>query len=120
VRDEPQPSSGATYARKVDKEEALLDWTRPAIELERAIRAYRPAPGAATRLGGETLKLWRAQLRDERGAPGEVLRAGETGLVIACGEQALQIEELQRQGGRKIGAADFLRGYAVAVGARLG
>jgi methionyl-tRNA formyltransferase len=117
---QPQPSSGATYARKIEKPEATLDWSRPAAELERAVRAFRPSPGAATLLASEPLKLWRARVRDERGNAGELLRAGDEGLVIACGEQALEVTELQRQGGRRLAAGEFLRGRAVAPGSRFG
>lgn len=115
-----QPEQGVTYARKIDKHEAMLDWTRPAAQLERAVRAFRPVPGAATRLAGENLKVWRARVFAARGAAGETLAAGDDGIVVACGEQALQITELQRQGGRRLPAGEFLRGRAIAPGARFG
>ena len=115
-----QPEEGVTYARKIDKNEATLDWTRPAAELERAVRAFRPVPGAATRLAGENIKVWRARVLAARGAAGEALAAGDDGIVVACGEQALQITELQRQGGRRLPAGEFLRGRPIAPGARFG
>jgi len=115
----PQPTAGVTYAAKIDKRETTLDWARPAIELERAIRAFRPAPGASTVLNGEVIKVWAARRAADRGAPGEILRAGPE-LVVACGEGALQILELQRAGGKRLDATQFLRGRAVAAGARFG
>jgi methionyl-tRNA formyltransferase len=116
ARPTPQPQAGVTYARKIDKRETELDWTRPAAELERAVRAFRPSPGAATRLAGEPIKVWRARVVDERLVPGAVA----ADLVVGCGEGALQVLELQRAGGKRLAAADFLRGHPVAPGARLG
>ena len=115
----PQSESGVSYAAKINKDELSLDWARPAVELERKVRAFRPAPGAMTRLGDEALKIWRARVADQSGDPGTVLDAGDA-LLVACGEQALAIEELQRTGGKRLTAADFLRGQRVAPGARLG
>ena len=114
----PQPAEGATYARKLGKGEARLDWRRPAVELERAVRAFRPAPGAFSALDGEALKIWRAAIAQGTGAPGTVLAAGSE-LVVACGEGALQLVEVQRAGGRRVGAEEFLRGRPLAVGAVL-
>ncbi len=102
-----------TYARKIAKQESVLDWTRPAAELERAVRAFRPLPGASTRLHGQTIKIWRARVVDARLAPGEI--AG--GLVAGCGAGALEILELQRAGGKKLSAEEFLRGHPLAPGA---
>jgi methionyl-tRNA formyltransferase len=112
----PQPRTGVTYARKIAKHETELDWKRPAAELERAVRAFRPVPGAWTALSGEPLKIWRARVVDERLAPGELSEK----LAVGCGEGALQILELQRAGGKRLTAADFLRGHTLARGARLG
>ena len=114
-----QPKLGITYAGKIDKRETRLDWTRPAAELERAVRAFRPAPGAATRLGGLELKIWQARL-----APGgtltAALRPGELtdSLVVGCGQGALEILELQRAGGRRLSAPEFLRGHPLSGDAR--
>jgi len=94
-----------------------LDWSRPAFDLERAVRAFRPAPGAFALLDGEPVKVWRASVVDARGAPGTVLESQES-LVIACGEQALAVSELQRAGGRRLSAAEFVRGYRLARGTR--
>jgi methionyl-tRNA formyltransferase len=109
----PQPKDGATYARKVDKREIALDWMRPATELERAVRAFHPA---AAMLGGEPIRIWRSRVAQGRGAPGTVLGGGE--LVIACGDQALAVQELQRAGGRRLSAAEFLRGHRLRPGDR--
>jgi methionyl-tRNA formyltransferase len=108
-----------TYAQKIEKTDTLLDWSRPAAQLERAVRAFRPAPGAAAALDGEMLKIWRARVVSEEGAPGTVLRVGE-GLVVACGDDALEIAELQRPGARRMPAASFLRGRPMSVGSRFG
>ena len=116
ARPAAQPQTGITYARKIDKRETELDWTRPAVELERAVRAFRPAPGAATRLEGEPLKIWRARIVDQRLLPGALTAE----LVVGCGSGALQILELQRAGGKRLSAADFLRGHPLRTGARLG
>jgi len=116
----PQPEAGATYARKIGKQEAELDWTRPCVALERAVRALRPQPGARTQLGGVALKLWRASCAAAQGAPGTVLRSGAEGVLVACGEGALLATELQRAGGARLPAADFLRGFPIDAGARLG
>jgi methionyl-tRNA formyltransferase len=113
----PQPESGATYARKIDKAETRLDWTRPAAELERAIRAFRPSPGAVARLEGKTLKLWRAHVVEARGAPGSVLSTDD--FTVACGENALRIEELQPAGRRRMSAQEFLRGHPLSPGTPL-
>lgn len=112
---QPQPKLGVTYAAKIEKPETRLDWTRPAEELERAVRAFRPSPGASTRVGGSELKVWRAQVADQpRLAPGEVA----DGLIVGCGERALEILELQRAGGRRLSASEFLRGHPLPAGAR--
>jgi methionyl-tRNA formyltransferase len=115
----PQVKEGVTYARKIVREDAILDWTRPAHELDRVVRAMRPAPGATTTLDGEPLKVRRARVVGASGVPGTVLDAGEA-IVVACGEDALAVTELQRAGGKPLTAAEFLRGRAVARGARLG
>ncbi len=115
-----QPAAGVTYARKIEKEETRLDWSRPAIELERAVRAFRPSPGAFSLFEGEPLKIWRARLCSQPGAPGTVLGMRDDGIVVGCGRDALEVIELQRAGGRRLTAAEFLRGHAVAPGSRLG
>jgi len=115
VSPEPQDESRATYAAKIDKSDTLLDWRKSALELDRVVRAFRPAPGARTRNGAEELKVWRARPVDGSGVPGTVLRASDT-LVVACGDGALEIAELQRPGGRRVSAAEFLRGRPLVPG----
>jgi methionyl-tRNA formyltransferase len=121
---QPQPQEGATYARKIRREDARLDWSRPAVELERAVRAFRPSPGAATTLEGEAIKVWRATLvasstpgKLGRHSPGALLTA-HGALEVACGEGSLVIQELQRAGGKRLNAAEFLRGRNLPPGAR--
>ncbi len=115
-----QPETGASYARKIGKHESGLDWSKSCAELERAVRALRPAPGARAELRGETIKIWRARCDAGKGSPGEVLQSGAAGVLIACGEGALLATELQRAGGTRLAAADFLRGFPVARGESLG
>jgi methionyl-tRNA formyltransferase len=90
------------------------------VELERAVRAFRPSPGASALLEGEPLKIWRARVRDERGTPGTVLRLTGDAIVVGCGTDALEVTELQRPGARRLAAAEFLRGRPLAPGSRLG
>jgi methionyl-tRNA formyltransferase len=106
---EPQSEQGATYARKIEKAEAEADWTRPAVEVDRLIRALSPFPGAWTMAGSERLKLLRSRCVEGSGKPGEVLG----GLTIACGEGAVEITEAQREGRRPMPADEVLRGLAL-------
>ena len=115
----PQPVEGVTYAAKVTREEARIDWAQSNVAIARRVRAFDPQPGAEARLGEEVVKIWRAQPVDGGGAPGQVLRSGPEGLVIACGEGALRAEILQRAGARRMPAAEFLRGHAVEDGTLL-
>jgi methionyl-tRNA formyltransferase len=112
-----QPERGVTLAPKIEKRETRLDWTRPAAELERAVRAFRPAPGAFAMLGDEPVKIWRAELCGAAGEPGTLVHTG-SGLVVACGQGGLTVSELQRAGGRRLGVEEFLRGHPLAPGAR--
>jgi methionyl-tRNA formyltransferase len=117
----PQPADGVTYARKIDKAEARIDWNRPAKALHDTIRGLSPFPGAwcEMTIGGrvERLKLLRTSLAEGSGAPGEILDDGPT---VACGEGALRLVEVQRAGGRPMSGEAFRRGAAPAKGARLG
>lgn len=119
----PQPEAGVSYAHKISREEARLDWSRSAVELERAVRAFDPVPGAHTTLAGQALKIWRARA-DARAvetvASGTVVEGAGGDLAIVCGQGVLSIAELQRAGGRRQSAAEFLRGTPVAPGTRLG
>jgi len=91
----------------------------PLEQIERAVRAFRPAPGAQTGLRGQRCKVWHARIVPGRGEPGTVIATVDDGIRVACGEGALEITELQRAGGRRLRAAEFLRGFAVAPGERL-
>lgn len=114
---QPQGDAGATYAAKIDKAEARLDWTRPAVEVDRHIRGLSPFPGAWCDLGGERLKLLGSKLAPGQGAPGEVIAEP---LVVACGEGAVQVSRVQRAGKGAMDAASFIRGSGLGIGARLG
>ncbi|RFU12575.1 methionyl-tRNA formyltransferase [Rhodobacteraceae bacterium W635] len=113
---DPQPEDGVTYAAKIDKAEARIDWTRPAGEIDRQIRGLSPFPGAWTTHAGKRLKLLRSRVVAGDGAPGAVL----DGLTIACGRGAVQVDEVQREGRGRQDAADFLRGAGLAPGTILG
>jgi methionyl-tRNA formyltransferase len=113
-----QPAEGVTYAHKVDKAEAAIDWRESAERIERRLRAFDPFPGATSALAGDALKCWRGAvvMAARAGAPGEVLAADNAGITVACGEGALLITELQRAGGRRLPAAQFLQGQSLPVG----
>ncbi|HSF47864.1 MAG TPA: methionyl-tRNA formyltransferase [Burkholderiales bacterium] len=116
----PQPLDGVTYAEKVGKSEAAIDWRADAVEIDRLIRALNPEPGAYGILRGERLKVWRAALLDHvEGAPGEIVEAAPAGVHVACGRGGLRLEELQRPGGRPLAAEAFQRGFTFRVGERL-
>jgi methionyl-tRNA formyltransferase len=107
----PQPAgdgAGITYAAKIEKSEAALDWTQPAVVLERRIRAFDPFPGCTTEFEGVPLKVWRAAVRDGHGVPGERVDLGPQRLAFACGEGVLELLEVQRPGGRRIAARELL------------
>ena len=114
----PQRDSEATYAHKIQKQDLALRWSRPARELERMVRAFSPSPGATAILDGESLKIWRAAIARGAGEPGELLKAEGDSIVVACGEGALQLIELQRAGGKRMAAGEFLRGHRMQVGSR--
>jgi methionyl-tRNA formyltransferase len=126
----PQPEAGVTYARKVEKEEAAIDWSSAAVAIERRLRAFDPFPGTTTTLAGETVKCWRGVVdeadgtdRDDKSAaprPGTILSAGASGIRVACGRGALLLTELQRAGGRRVSAAEFLQRTPLAGGELLG
>ena len=106
---QPQASEGVTYAAKIDKSEARIDWARPAVEVDRQIRGLSPFPGAWCQINGERVKLLRSRLAAGQGRPGQVLG----GLTIACGAGAVEITLAQREGKRPMPPEDFLRGFAM-------
>ena len=107
LRGEVQDDSLATYAHKLNKDEARLDWSRPAVELERLVRAFNPWPICHSTLNGEALKIHAAQLGEGQGTPGSVLAADKSGLTVACGEGALRLTRLQLPGGKPLSFADL-------------
>jgi methionyl-tRNA formyltransferase len=113
---DPQPEDGVTYAAKIDKSEARIDWTRPAVEVDRQIRGLSPFPGAWTEIGGERVKLLASRLADGQGQPGEVLN--DT-LCVACGDGAIDLLRLQRAGKGSQDVETFLRGWPVPRGSRI-
>jgi methionyl-tRNA formyltransferase len=112
----PQPSEGVTYAKKLERDEARLDWSRPASRLARLVRAFDPWPGAFFDHQGERIKVWGAEAVGGGGAPGTVL---DGRLTVACGEGALRLTRLQRAGGKAMEAEAFLRGYPIPKGTSL-
>jgi methionyl-tRNA formyltransferase len=112
-----QDESRATYAAKITKADARIDWREASGAIDRRIRALDPTPGAETTLDRDVLKIWRAAPVPGNGSPGQVLHASGSQLVVACGQGALAIDELQRPGGRRMPVADFLRGSPMRAGA---
>jgi methionyl-tRNA formyltransferase len=117
ARETPQPEAGVTYARKIDKAEARIDWTRPAAELAAQIRGLSPFPGAWCEIAGERVKILMARAEAGSGVPGEVL---DDALLVACGRGALRLVSLQRAGKYKMDAATFTNGFPAPKGMRLG
>jgi methionyl-tRNA formyltransferase len=114
-----QNNAEATYAARIAKGESEIDWRRPAAEIERQVRAFYPAPGAHCVIDGTLIKVWRARVEPaQAGEPGSVLDADTDGIVVACGQGALRIAELQRAGGKALAAPAFLTGFPLAPGAR--
>lgn len=146
ISPQPQPTEGSTYAAKISKEDGRIDWNWPAQKIWNRLRAFTPWPGAFTFLPGESesklvwgttnsekklpigiparlplmLKIWRAEVAEQSGAVGTVLTADKTGLIVAAGQNALRILELQREGGRRMSTAEFLAGFPLGTGLRLG
>jgi len=113
-----QPEQGVTYAHKIDKAEAAIDWTLPADAIERRVRAFDPFPGATFQAGGDTVKLWRAQVErcGDAAAPGTVLAADGQQLVVACGDGALALLDVQRPGGKRGPVAQWLQAHPLQRG----
>ena len=111
-----QPEEGVTYAQKLSKEEARIDWNESAAVIERKIRAFNPVPAAWVEYQGKPMKIWRAEVVAKQGRAGEVLSCSSDGLVVACGENALKITELQPSGSKRMPIAAFAAGHKIEVG----
>ncbi len=116
----PQDDCAATHAPKIAKAEALIDWTRSNGEIDRQVRAFNPVPGAETTFQEEALKIWDSRPAEGSGTPGQVLYSRNSRLVIGCGGGSLELLEIQRPGGRRMGVAEFLRGTTLAEGTEIG
>ena len=114
----PQPAEGITYAAKIAKHEAALDFRLPASTLLRQIHAFNPFPGAHASVHDTVLKIWQASLVAAQGKPGDILSADAQGVVVACGKDALCLSELQKPGGKRLAAAQFLQGFDLQAGQR--
>lgn len=120
----PQPLDGITYAHKIDKAEAAIDWAQSALTISRKVRAFNPFPGASTLLKGEVLKIWAAELGE--GVPlstqvyGQIVALAPVGIAVAAMNSIVRITELQRPGGKRLSSAEFLRGNPLQVGQGLG
>ena len=114
----PQDEAQATYAAKIGKQEAGIDWRRPALEIDRQVRAFNPVPGAYASLTGEPVKIRRSRPAEGRGAPGEILEVARTGVRVACGSGALELLELQKAGAKRMDLAAFLAGNPLQAGQR--
>ena len=115
----PQPSEGVSYAPKIKKTDGQIDWRQPAVAIGNRVRAMIPWPGAFTHVADgppSLLKIWAAQVVEQAGAPGEVLQADRHGLVLGCGTGALRLVCVQREGGRRMSAQEFLAGHPLHVG----
>jgi len=116
-----QDHAAATYARRIEKAEAVIDWKQPAATICRQIRAFNPRPGASTKVGGLILKVWRGfPDAAQEGEPGTVVGATADGIVVAAGSESVRVTELQRAGGGRMGAAACLAGGTIKLGMRLG
>jgi methionyl-tRNA formyltransferase len=118
----PQPTDGATYAKKIAKSEARIDWSQNASDIERRMRAFDPFPGCETLMGSEPIKIWRAQVVDdnaERAAPGIITHVDPQTVTVQCGQKQLRWLTVQKPGGKRVSTGEFLRGTAVAAGMQL-
>jgi methionyl-tRNA formyltransferase len=124
LRPVQQPLQGISYASKIDKSEAAIDWTQSAQTICQRIRAFNPFPGASTQLNGEVLKIWAAEVSPNAAPPasqcGQIVGLSPSAIEVAATDSVLTITELQRPGGKRLGVADFLRGNPVQVGQVLG
>ncbi len=120
----PQPAEGLSYAPKIEKQDGRIDWKQPAQTIWNRVRGLVPWPGAYSYLPGQPqphlLKLWRAEVVEGSGQPGDIIKADKTGIVVACGVAALRILALQREGGKRLDAQAFLAGHPLQPGQRFG
>ena len=120
----PQPAEGVSHAPKIKKQDGQIDWTQPARAIWNRVRGLVPWPGAFSYLPGQPqphlLKIWQAEVVERSGPAGEVLQADKAGIVVGCGQDALRILILQREGGRRLTAQEFLAGHPMLPGQRLG
>ena len=120
----PQPAEGITYAHKIEKAESTIDWSLPATVIGQRIRAFDPFPGASTECAGETIKVWSYEIDSNKSntdkRQGQILSVDGDGVTVACGEGTLRLTTLQRAGGKRLAAADFLRGFDLQPGMVLG
>ena len=124
IQPRAQPAEGVSYAPKIKKQDGQVDWNQPARAIWNRVRALAPWPGAFTYLPAQPqphlLKLWQAEVADQTGSPGEILSADKSAIVVGCGAAALRILSLQREGGKRLDAQQFLAGHPLKPGARLG
>jgi methionyl-tRNA formyltransferase len=120
----PQPTEGVSYAPKIQKQDGHIDWNQPARAIWNRVRGLAPWPGAFSYLPGQPqphlLKIWQAEAVERAGPSSEVLQADKAGIVVGCGREALRILMLQREGGRRLQAHEFLAGHPLLPGQRLG
>ena len=121
IQPRPQPVEGVSHAAKIKKQDGQIDWSRPAREVWNRVRAMDPWPGAFTYLPGRSalLKISGAEIVNQSGSPAEILHADKTGLVVGCGVDALRVRSLQREGGRRLTAGEFLAGHTLQPGQKL-
>lgn len=121
ITPQPQEESAACYASMLDKDMACIDWSKSAREIDCLIRGLNPWPVALTELSDARMKVFAAEMESAKGRPGEVLEAdAKKGLLVACGEGALRLTEIQMVGGKRMRAQDYLRGHAIEIGTVLG
>ena len=122
IQPQPQPAEGASYAPKIKKQDGEIDWTKPARTIWNRVRGLVPWPGAFTHLRNQAegpphlLKIWQTEIADDSGRHGEILQAGKGGIVVGCGRGSLRILVLQREGGRRLSAQEFLAGHPLQPG----
>lgn len=113
-----QDATEATYATKLNKSEARLEWTQSAVQLGRAVRAYNPAPGAYSSLNNTTIKIWQAEAIEGEGEAGSILEVNKYGIQVACGQGILNLQIMQRPNGKAMPAAQFIQGFMIKAGDR--